>query len=57
MEPPGQKPLIVNGAFVSPVEEEEEGIGIASDVVMVEGENHPRLSEGGQIVGSCPLGS
>jgi len=36
-EPPGHKPLIVNVAVVGPFEEEEEGTGIASDVVKVEG--------------------
>jgi len=30
-----------NGAVVGPFEEEEEGIGIASDVVKVEGEDPP----------------
>jgi len=39
MEPPGQKPLVVNGVVVSPFEEEEEGIGIASDVVKVKKED------------------
>jgi len=37
-EPPGQKPLVVNGVVVGPFEEEEEGTGVASDVVTVEGE-------------------
>ena len=37
-EPPGQKPLVVNVVVVGPFEKEEEGIGIASDVVKVEGE-------------------
>jgi len=36
-EPPGQKPLVVNGVVVGPFEEEEEGTGIARDVVKVEG--------------------
>ena len=31
-------PLVVNVVVVGPFEEEEEGIGIASDVVKVEGE-------------------
>ena len=35
MEPPGHKPLVVNGPF----EEEEEGTGVASDVVKVQGED------------------
>jgi hypothetical protein len=38
-EPPGQKPLVVNGVVVGPFEEEEEGTGIDSDVVKVEGED------------------
>ena len=38
-EPPGQKPLVVNGVVVSPFEEEEEGTGVARDVVKVEGED------------------
>ena len=38
-EPPGQKPLVVNGVVVGPFEEEEEGTGIASDVVKVECED------------------
>ena len=38
------KPLVVNGVVVGPFEEEEEGTGIASDVVKVEGaeSGHPR---------------
>jgi len=39
MEPPGQKPLIVNGVGVGPFEEEQEGTGITSDVLKVEGRN------------------
>jgi len=35
---PGHKPLVVNVVVVVPFEEEEEGSGIASDVVKVEGE-------------------
>jgi len=38
-EPPGHKPLVVNGVVVGPFEEEEEGTGVASDVVKVEGED------------------
>ena len=38
-EPPGYKPLVVNGVVVGPFEEEEEGTGVASDVVKVEGED------------------
>ena len=38
-EPPGHKPLVVNVVVVSLFEEEEEGTGIASDVVKVEGED------------------
>jgi len=36
-EVPGQKPLVVNGVVVGPFEEEEEGTGVASDVVKVQG--------------------
>jgi len=32
-------PLVVNVVVVGPFEEEEEGIGIASDVIEVEGED------------------
>jgi len=39
MEPPGQKPLVVNGVVVGLFEEEEERTGIASDVVKVKGED------------------
>jgi len=39
MEPPGHKPLVVNGVVVGPFEEEEEGTGVDSDVVKVEGED------------------
>jgi len=38
-EPPGHKPLVVNVVVIDPFEEEEEGTGIASDVVKVEGED------------------
>jgi len=38
-EPPGHKPLVVNGAVVGPFEEEEEVTGVASDVVQVQGED------------------
>ena len=38
-EPPGHKPLVVNVIVVGPFKEEEEGAGIASDVVVVEGED------------------
>jgi len=38
-EPPGHKPLVVNGVVMGPFEQEEEGTGIASDVVKVEGED------------------
>ena len=38
-EPPEQKPLVVDGVVVGPFEEEEEGIGIASDVVKAKGED------------------
>ena len=33
------KPMVVNGTVVGPFEEEEEGTGIASDVVNLEGED------------------
>ena len=36
-EPPGNKPLVVNVVVVGPFEEEEEGTGVASDVVKVQG--------------------
>jgi len=38
-ELPGQKPLVINVVVVGPFEEEEEGTGVASDVVKVEGED------------------
>ena len=38
-EQPGHKPLIVNGVVVGPFEEEEEGTGVAVDVVKVERED------------------
>jgi len=38
-EPPGHKPLVVNVVVVGPFEKEEEGTGIASNVVKVEGED------------------
>jgi len=38
-EPPGHKPLVVNVVVVGPFEEEEEGTGIASDVVKVQRED------------------
>jgi len=31
--------MVVNGVVVGPFEEEEEGTGVASDVVRVQGEN------------------
>ena len=33
------KPLVVNGVVVGPFEEEEEGTGVTSDVVKVQGED------------------
>jgi len=39
MEPPGHKPLVVNVVVMGPFEEEEEGTGVASDVVKVQGED------------------
>jgi len=44
MEPPGHKPLVVNVIVVGPFEEEEEGTGVASDVVKVEGEDQDNPS-------------
>jgi len=38
-DPPGQKPLVVNGVVVVPFEEEEEGTGVSSDIVKVKGED------------------
>jgi len=38
MEPPGHKPLVVNVVVVGPFEEEKEGTGRTSDV-MVKGED------------------
>jgi len=38
-EPPGHKPLGVNVVVVGLFEEEEEGTGIANDVVKVKGED------------------
>jgi len=65
-EPPGHKPLVVDVVVVGPSEEEEEGIGVATDVVKVEGEDletpgylrGDRASLGrrrSQIVGATPL--
>jgi len=34
---PGHEPLVINVVVVGPFEEEEEGNGVASDVVKVEG--------------------
>ena len=34
-EPPGHKPLVANVVVVGPFEEEEEGIGITSDVLQL----------------------
>jgi len=38
-EPPGHKPLLVNVVVEGSFEEEEEGTGVVSDVVKVEGED------------------
>jgi len=38
-EPPGHKSLVVNVVVVGLFEEEEEGIGVVSDVVKAEGED------------------
>ena len=51
-EPPEHKPLVVSVVVVGPCEEEEEGIGIASDVDKVEGEDpdtRARLSKGDRV--------
>jgi len=66
MEPPWNKPLVVNVIVVGPFEEEEEGTGVASDVIKVEGEDleTPGYSRGdrvrlgrqrSRIVGASPL--
>jgi len=39
MELPGHKPLVINEVVVGPFEQEEEGTGVASGVVKVEGED------------------
>jgi len=65
-EPPGHKPLVVNIVVIGPFEEEEEGIGVASNVVKVEGEDSdtPGYLRGdrvrlgrrrSRIVGASPL--
>ena len=36
---PWHKPMVVNVTVVGPFEEEEEGTGVASDVIKVEGED------------------
>ena len=38
-EPPWHTPMVVNVTVVGPFEEEEEGTGVASDVVKVQGED------------------
>jgi len=38
-EPPGHKPLVVNVIVVGPFEEEEEGTGVASNILKVKGED------------------
>jgi len=43
-EPPGHKPLVVNVVVVDPFEEEEEGIGVASDIVKAKGEDPDTLA-------------
>jgi len=43
-EPRGHKPLIVNVVVVGAFEEEEEGIGVASDIVKAMGEDPDTLS-------------
>jgi len=65
-EPTGHKPLVVNVVVVGPFEEEEEGIGVTSDVVMVKGEDPDTLGylrgdrvrlgrQRSRIVGASPL--
>ena len=50
-EPPGQKPLVVNVVVARPFEKEEEGTGIASDIVKVKGEDPetPGYRRGGRV--------
>jgi len=54
-----QKPLVVNGVVVDPFEEEEEGTGVASDVVKVDGEDPaiqvPCLEERPRDRNDCPI--
>jgi len=64
-EPPGHKPLVVNVVVVGPFEEEEEGIGVTSDVkVKSEDPDTPGYLSGdrvrlgrrrSRIVGASPL--
>jgi len=65
-EPPGHKPLVVNVVVVGPFEEEEDGIGVTSNIVKVKGEDPdtPGYQRGGRvrlgrrrsrIVGASPL--
>ena len=54
-EPPGHKPLVVDGVVMGPFEEEEEGTCIASDVVKVEGaeSGHPRSPDSRNDTGTA----
>ena len=54
-EPPGHKPLVVNGVVVGPFEEEEEGTGIVSEVVKVKcaESGHPRSPDSGIDTGTA----
>jgi len=61
-EPPGHKPLVVNVVVVGAFEEEEEGIGVASDIVKAMAEDPDTLSylrgdrrRRSQIVDASPL--
>jgi len=47
-EPPGHKPLVVNVVVVGAFEEEEEGIGVASDIVKAMAEDPDTLSYQGE---------
>jgi len=49
---PWHKPMVVNVTVVGPFEEEEEGTGVASDVIKVEGEDP--VNPGPLIQGMTP---
>jgi len=48
-KPPEHKPMVFNVVVVGPSEEEEEEIGIASNVVKVEGEGTPGYIRGDRV--------